>query len=143
MSAPFADTAHAYRSAGWAPIPLPVRGKFPPPTGWTGYAGAYPSGADVQAWADNGHGAGNIGLRLGDTVLGLDVDNYGDKPGEMTMLDAVDRLGPLPQAPRSTSRPDDSISGIRFYRIPAGRRWADVLGPGVEVIHHGHRYAVV
>jgi hypothetical protein len=76
-----------------------------------------------------------------ETVLGLDVDNYAGKPGAATLTEAVSRLGPLPDTPISTSR-DDGASGIRFFRVPAGRCWADVLGPGVELVHHGHRYAV-
>jgi len=70
------------------------------------------------------------------------VDAYGDKTGGASLKDAEDRLGPLPPTWRSTSRPDDPVSGIRFFRVPAGRQWADEIGPGVEVIHHGHRYAV-
>lgn len=144
MSAtPFADSAVDYHRRGWSPVPLPPGCKKPPPTGWTGYAAPYASGADVHEWARNGHATSNIGLRMPETVLGLDLDAYDGKPGLETMLAATDRLGPLPPSPRSSSRPDDPVSGIRFYRVPPGRRWADVLGPGVEIIHYGHRYACV
>lgn len=143
MSAtPYADAAADYKRRGWSPVPLPPGCKKPPPTDWTGYAAPYASGADVHDWASNSHATGNIGLRMPETVLGLDPDAYDGKPGLETMLAAVDRLGPLPPSPRSSSRPDDPVSGIRFYRVPARRRWADVLGPGVEIIHYGHRYAV-
>src|SRR5690606_8510731 len=38
---------------------------------------------------------------------------------------------------------DDPVSGIRYFRVPGGRRWSGELeGGGVEVVHHGHRYAV-
>lgn len=40
----------------------------------------------------------------------------------------------------STSR-GDGVSGIRLFRVPAGRAWRD-LGPGVETIHAGWRYVV-
>ncbi len=144
MSAtPYADAAVDYHSRGWSPVPLPPGCKKPPPTGWTGYAAPYVSGADVHEWASNGYATANIGLRMPETVLGLDLDAYDGKPGLETMLAATDRLGPLPPSPRSSSRPDDPVSGIRFYRVPPRRRWADVLGPGVEVIHYGHRYACV
>lgn len=139
---PYADAAATYRSGGWGPLPLPAGRKAPPPTGWTGYGAPLPSGADVADWADNGHGTGNVALRLPETVIGLDVDGYDGKPGAETLAAAVARLGVLPATPVSTSR-DDGVSGIRFYRVPAGRAWADVVGPGAEVIHHGHRYAVV
>lgn len=142
---PYANAAHYYRERGYNPVPLPVKKKDPPPVGVTGYNARPVSGADVQDWIDNGRTdgwkVGNVGLRLPETVLGLDVDAYGDKSGLQTFLEALDRLGPLPEAPLSTSR-DDGASGIRLYRVPGGRRWADELGPGVEVIHHGHRYVV-
>src|SRR4051794_34890295 len=69
----YAVAAPAYLARGWAPLPLPPRRKYPPPDGWTGYDAPYPSSADVQTWVeDRGHW--NIGLRLPDTLLGLDVD---------------------------------------------------------------------
>jgi len=150
MSTPYADSAMDYLSKGWSPIPVGYdeRGrlhqarKHRPPIGWTGYVGHRPSGADVADWAANGAGVANIGLRLPETILGIDVDNYDGKPGLVTMLAAVERLGPLPMTYVSTSRPDDEISGIRVYRVPPGRRWADQLGAGVELVHHGHRYVV-
>ncbi len=141
MSAPYADAAPIYLARGWAPIRLHPGTKAPPPPGWTGFDAPYPSGADVHEWATNGQGSGNVALRMPETVLGLDVDAYGGKPGAATLADATARLGELPPTPISTSR-DDGTSGIRFYRVPDGRCWADILGPGVEVVHHGHRYAV-
>jgi hypothetical protein len=140
-SYPYRDHGQAYLSRGWFPLPLPPGKKWPPPFGWTGYAGNWPNGQDVFEWAENGNGASNIGLRLSQDLLGLDVDAYDGKRGYETMLAAIDRLGPLPDTVCSTSR-DDGVSGIRVYRVPAGRCWADVLGDGVEVIHHGHRYIV-
>ncbi len=140
--APYAEAAMTYLSRGWAPIPLAPGTKSPPPAGWTGYDAPVPSGADVAEWSANGHGGGNVALRMPETVIGIDVDSYGGKPGAETLAEAEARLGPLPPTPVSTSR-DDGVSGIRFYSVPAGRCWADVLGPGVEIIHHGHRYAVV
>lgn len=136
----YSGVAHDYLSKGWSPLPLPAGRKAPPPKGWTGYAAPTASGADVQEWIDQGHGDGNVALRLPETVLGLDLDAYDGKSGADTMRDHISRLGPLPPSPRSSGR--EGASGIRFYRVPPGRSWADTLGPGVEVIHHGHRYAV-
>jgi hypothetical protein len=139
---PFAAAGLTYLQRGWGVIPLPVKAKAPPPEGWTGYGAPYASGADVTEWANNGKGDGNIGLRLRD-VLAIDVDNYGDKAGGDVFDAAVSRLGPLPDTWIATSR-EDGKSGIRFYRVPDAteHRWADVVGPGVELLHHGHRYAV-
>ncbi|HET7327645.1 MAG TPA: bifunctional DNA primase/polymerase [Nocardioidaceae bacterium] len=140
MPSPYADTARAYLDGGWSPIPLPYKEKFPPPVGVTGYSGAFVTEEMVEAYAKGG--PRNVGMRLPETVIGIDVDDYGDKGGGAALADAESRLGLLPPTWRSTSRPADLTSGIRFYRVPAGRQWADTVGPGVEIVHHGHRYAV-
>ena len=138
---PFRDAAHIYFARGWFPFPLPPAAKFPPPKGWTGYHAGYPSAADIQAWSDNGVGGDNIGLRMAPDQLAIDVDAYGDKLGAKTFAQALARLGPLPPTWSLTSR-DDGMSGMQVFRVPPGRQWADVLGPGVEIIHWGHRYSV-
>jgi hypothetical protein len=136
---PYATAAHAYRTAGWYPLPLPYGQKKSPPNGWTGRDGAWPSGADVQAWVED-HAGGNIALRMPPNVLGVDVDDYKDKPGA-AVLDALqDQHGLLPPTWTSSSR--GGRSGIRFYRVPEGLRWPGVLGPGIETIRYDHRYAV-
>lgn len=137
---PYADHAHTYRACGWAPLPLPPRAKKPVPNGYTGSAGAWPSGPDVQAWIED-HPGGNIALRLPPNVIGVDIDAYGTKAGRATLEQLEHDHGTLPDTWRSTSR-DDGTSGIRFYTIPEGLRWPGILGPGIEVIRHGHRYAV-
>lgn len=137
---PYADRAHDYHRNGWAPLPLPPRAKKHPPTGWTGTDGAWPSGADVHAWTEDQPG-GNIALRLPPNVIGIDVDAYANKPGGLVLAQLEHDHGALPPTWRSTAR-DDGTSGIRFYTVPEGLRWPSVLGPGIEVIRHGHRYAV-
>ncbi|NPC97885.1 bifunctional DNA primase/polymerase [Nocardioides sp. zg-DK7169] len=139
MASPY-DAADDYRAAGWlGTVILPRRKKSPPPTGFTGYDGTDPDDAQVAAWRRRG---GNIGLRLPSDVIGLDVDAYDDKHGGKVLAEAEARLGKLPPTWRSTSRDTDFVSGIRYYRVPPGRRWANVLGEHVELIHHGHRFAV-
>lgn len=140
VATPYADAAPGYLSLGWSPLPIPPGAKFPPPAGYTGHGGLYANGPDVYGWAQNGKGGHNVAIRLPDTVIGLDVDAYDGKQGEATMLEAIDRLGDLPHTYVSTSR--DDLSGIRLYRVPQGRTWADRLGAGVEVVHHGHRYVM-
>src|SRR5258705_13953316 len=82
MSGPYRVAAVLYFEAGWpGPLPLPVQAKREPPPGYTGAEGIYPSRADVQDWADNGKGHGNIALRLPDDVIGVDVDMYDGKQG--------------------------------------------------------------
>lgn len=137
---PYHRAARGYIEKGWSPIPLPHKKKSPPPSGYTGYTGAYVGLPEAQAWAKVG--GGNVALRMPDIVLGLDVDAYNGKNGAATLSESEGMLGPLPLTWRSTARPEDPVSGIRYFRVPAGRQWADRLGDNVEVIHHGHRYAV-
>lgn len=145
---PFALAAPAYLAKGWSPIPLPEGEKWPPPPGWSGYTGApRPSGADLHDWAENGYrslgvhwAAFNLGIRLPDDVVGLDVDQYDAKRGgdELRRLEA--ERGPLPPTYVSTSR--DNESGIRLFRVRrTGMRYKDPAD-GIEVIHHGWRYVI-
>ena len=150
------DTAEAAGYAGWdyqrqgwqRPIPIPGPddvhdGKNPPPAGYTGHAGLTPSGADIQAWTEDRAGD-NTAIVMHDGIVGIDVDHYGDKRGGDTIATHEKLRGPLPVGPRSTSRPDNPISGIRFYRVPEGATFVTVLdGGGVEIIQPHHRYAVV
>lgn len=138
---PFADAVDAYIAAGWlGPVPLPRRAKKSPPSGYTGDSGAYPSVADLDEWRAH-KGSGNIGLRMAPDVIGIDVDDYGDKTGGATLDDLIAELGPLPDTWISTSRLD-GVSGIRFYRLPEPVRLIGSL-PGIEIIQRHHRYAVV
>lgn len=139
MTGPYAEAASRYLEAGWSP--LPVRGKYPPPNGYTGRGGHVPSQADVLTWATGDEGGRNVGLRVPPTVLGVDVDAYGDKPGADTLARLVAECGPLPETATSTNR-DDGASCIRFYRVPAGYESVGGL-PGIEFIQHHHRYAMV
>src|SRR4051794_16780235 len=78
--APYANSAWPYRRAGWpGAIPIGRRAaqKSPPPTGYTGWAGRDPSGADVQAWIDGREGALNIGLHIPEGVYVPDFDVEG------------------------------------------------------------------
>lgn len=143
----YAEWAPKYWSARWAGVlPLPAGKKTPPPSGWTGYQGTYPSWPDIQAWIEE-HPDGNLGLRLPNTVVGIDVDNYGDKGGFATLQEAERRWGVLPPTVRSTARLDGK-SGIRLFRVPAGTELETVvtfpelgLG-GIEVVQFFHRYCV-
>lgn len=138
---PYANGWQTYHQLGWPGVlPLPARRKKWPPKGFTGDDGAMPSYADLLQWAEL-YPAANICLRLPDGVVGIDVDNYGDKPGALTIAGAENRWGPLPTSPRSTSRAD-GVSGIRLYRVPPGIRFVGELGPGVEIIQRHHRYLI-
>jgi hypothetical protein len=150
---PFA-TAEVYRTLGWTgTLPLPPASKSPPPPGFTGHAGKWPGPDDLARWRTSGyatkvnghleqHIASNIALRFPPNTIGFDVDEYGDKHGGGTMRLLRDKLGELPPTVRSTSR-RSGVSGIYLYRVPGGLTWPTELGPNVEIIQYGHRYAVV
>lgn len=132
--------AHQYHQLGWAPLPLPRGQKASPPTGTTGADGKWPTADDIDAWAATN--TGNIALRLPPTVIGIDVDDYDGKDGGGTLTNLEGQYGTLPPTWVSTSR-GNGTSGIRLYRIPDGVRLPGVLGPGIDVIQHHHRYMVV
>jgi putative DNA primase/helicase len=135
-------------------LPLGEREKASPPTGYTGEQGARVTDADIERWADtfprwnketkrnDQIPSINVALRLAPTVVGIDVDNYGSKTGHVNLLELERELGALPTSWASTSR-DDGVSGIWFYRIPAGHKFPGKPCADVEFIQHGHRYAVV
>ncbi|MEU4708044.1 bifunctional DNA primase/polymerase [Nocardia salmonicida] len=128
-------------NSGWSPFPLPVGQKFPPPDGTTGHCPDRDSDAALELFDDVADT--NIGIRAAGGVLGIDVDQYGDKRGADTLAALVDQFGPLPDTYRSTSRGPDNPSGIRFYRVPIGRQWKGKAGADIEIIQRTHRYAVV
>lgn len=137
---PFAHAFADYHAKGWlGTLPLPHRKKKSPPSDYTGYEGGYPSYADLHTWADEG--PRNICQRMRPDVIGIDVDAYGGKDGALTLSRLVQAFGALPPTYMSTSR-DDGISGIRYYRVPAGTKLMGSL-PGIEFIQKHHRYAVV
>jgi hypothetical protein len=146
LPTPYRDAAPTYRAAGWVGVlPIPAGTKRLRKVGWTGHDGAWPSGADIYAWADSddtAEGAGNIALRLPPGVIGIDVDNYAGKHGASTLAAAVASLGELPPTWSSTAR-SDGDSRIRLYRVPEGLRWPGQLGEHVEIIQTTHRYMLV
>lgn len=134
---PFTIAAPDYIGAGWTVVVLPQRRKAPPPMGTTGRPASAPTPETVARWRRNG---GNIAVRLPSTVVGVDVDAYGDKVALDTLSHLESKFGTLPPTWVSSAR---SIpSGIRWFRVPAGLEWSDV-GPGIELVWWGHRYAVV
>ena len=144
----YADAAQVYWDKGWRGVlPLNRGAKWPPPKGFTGYDGRDPSYADVLQWSEL-YPSGNICLRLPDGVIGIDVDAYGAKTGAAAFAEAVRRWGPLPNGPQSSSREDDTVSGLRLFRVPPGTLLEDVvvfseLAIGdIEVIQRHHRYVV-
>ncbi len=138
MATGYSDAAPVYYENGWSPLPLPRGEKASPPEGTTGASGRWPTVDEVQLWATQ-HTNGNVGLRLPDTVLGIDVDDYDGKGGGSSLAELVAKYGPLPDTWVSSSR-GYGTSGIRLFRIPAGVRFPGMLGNGIDAIQHHHRY---
>lgn len=141
---PFADHAARYFALGWPPIP--IRNRRPIAAGATGRNGQDLSAADIATWAES-DGDANIGLRMPNGVVGVDVDHYDDKTGGDTIAALEAELGELPSTWRSSARGADSPSGIRFYRIAP---WVELVGEldhegvsFVETIQRHHRFAIV
>lgn len=142
MTGPYASAAQLYRDAGWLGV-LPIVGKRVPPSGYTGYNATWPTDEIISDWI-NVRGHENIGLRMPDDIIGIDVDAYDGRKGLETIewfesqLDCV-----LPLTHRVSARTDGS--GIRFFRVPSGMSWKSDLGTNsnVEIIRSGHRFAMV
>lgn len=140
---PYEFAAWHYLQAGWSPLPLPPGEKSYPPVGYTGAKGRAAEPAMVKYWIKK-KGDGNLALRMSPNLIGIDVDNYGDKAGAATLAAAEAEWGQLPDTWRTTSR-TDGISGIRLFRIPTGLEWPGKLpqGGGIELCRFDHRYVIV
>lgn len=138
-SRPFGQGAVHY--VGWTGIiPIQRRTKVPFPgfTGRDGKQATYEQ--SVKGAEDRRYAVCNLALRLPLGMIGLDVDSYEDKPGGVTLERLEKDLGRLPDTWRSGSRmPEDTVSGIRLYRVPEDLEFDGVAGPGIDIVQHHHR----
>jgi hypothetical protein len=146
-ASPFGTTAVAYHMRGWLPFPLwdpdpatppayRARGKSAPPKGYTGRGAHNATREQLETWRDSGRFF-NLGSRMPDTVVAIDVDAY--HGGAETLADLEKRLGRLPATYTVTARSDGS--GHRYFAVEGRRVWRNP-GTGIEVLHWGWRYAV-
>jgi hypothetical protein len=150
-ASPFATTWKLYVDYGWqGPIPVDYLDKQPPPDGFTGFDGKWPTAGRLERWAEQG--PRNIALRLPDDVIGIDVDNYAklNKKGVRVVKSGAAQLaefeathGNLPPTWSSTKRDPTGASRIHFYRVPAGTTFPESIAADIDIIQFGHRYAVV
>lgn len=136
-----------YRDAGWRGVlPLPPAAKSPPPKGYTGYDGSWPTTAQINEWVAGRPEDSNLMLRVEYGVIGIDVDAYNSKKGGQTLAEAERRWGPLPSTYRSSARSDDEVSGVRIFRVPEDVLFRSVIefrdaGLGdIEIVQAHHRY---
>lgn len=138
---PFGAMANRYVAAGWLGV-LPLAGKKNIVKSLTGGEGI-DAGGDRQLLNEllYLHRDSNIGIRMPEGVVGLDVDDYGEKQGAQTLAALVEHLGPLPPTWTSTAR-GPGISRTHFFRYRGERRrWRNQ--PGIDIIQRGHRYSAV
>ncbi|XBA13417.1 DNA primase/polymerase [Gordonia phage Xenia2] len=150
-SRPFHNAWEEYVDKGWVPIPLKPKLKKPNDTGTTGRKNPLPKGtkelnAWIKEWADEAPAKANIGLRMDETVIGIDIDHYGEKNGYDQFLKMVEKFGELPPTVISTARPGGK-SGIRFYRVPSKHigklSWSGKASKHIDIIQYVHRFAAV
>ncbi len=143
---PFASAYALYVAAGWeGTLTLPYLRKAAPKPDYTGAEGRYPDHATRIRWAKRG--PDNIGIRLPNSVIGIDVDQYvkngKQKNGAVQLAEFESKYGRLAPTWRSTRRELENPSGIRFYRVPEGTVLPDKLDDDIDIIQWWHRYAVV
>lgn len=154
--AALAKATDVYYERGWHLIPVVIDpsagGKRPALPGTTGADGRYLDADEVKASLVHHRGTWpGIGIRATPGVVGIDVDAYGAKVGARVLRDLAadlpnlghEGLGPLPPTWRSSARPGDSVSGIRWYRYdPLKGDPSRDVGDDVETIRWGHRFGV-
>lgn len=141
---PFADAARELHDRGWHPIPLPPGQKSPPPDGYTGREGRNAGIGQVEAWITQQPTA-NVATRCPASVIGIDVDHYGEKEGGFALTQWRERhnLEQLPITYVTGSR-GDGVSGIYWFQI--SEACPELVGApvsGVEIVQRHHRYAVM
>lgn len=136
-----------YTEAGWqAVLPLPPRAKSPPPKGFTGYDGVWPTKAQIDQWVAEKPPDSNLMLRLEYGLIGIDVDAYQSKTGGQTLKEAEALWGALPSTYRSSARGEDDVSGVRLFRVPqgvlfrTGIKFDDLEIGHIDIIQPHHRH---
>lgn len=150
-SNPYTTSYALYQSLGWqGVIPVAYLDKAPPPDGFTGFDGKWPTKGRAERWASDG--PQNMALRLPDDVIGVDVDNYAKlnkrgvrvvKNGAAQLAEFEAKHGKLPPTWSSTKRDPTGASRIHFYRVPPGTVFPESIAADIDIIQFGHRYAVV
>lgn len=141
---PFSLAAMDYLAAGWHPFPArhtSDKSKAPCLKGVIGWDAIEVNVGLVERWSKEYPNA-QIGLRMPNSVIGIDIDAYDGKTGEDVARRMVLDWGPLPDTWVSTSRMDGS-SGIFFFRVKDSSSFVHNAGPGVEMIRSCGRFAMV
>lgn len=146
---PFSRSANAYWKRSWKPFPVKGKNEFIP-GGITGIKGKDPGWGQIQEWLDK-RPFSNVAVKAcGWIAIDVDHDPAEGKHGRDSLDKAERELGALPDTWTSTSWGPDSPRRHHFYKIPVGfsvrlseGRFVKRFGPDVDIVHAGHRYAVV
>ncbi len=149
----FGDNAPIYIEKGWnTPLPLPHGRKKYPPKDVTGNVPDVDPNV-IEGWLQSpGYHDANLGLRMPRIrryeIIGIDIDQYGSKTGWDTIQNITAEIGGWPATIKSSHRGNDfddpeSVSGIYYFRVPAGKKWVGKVGSSIEIIQRTHRYSVV
>jgi hypothetical protein len=120
--------------------------KSPPPKGYTGYDGQWPTDEQIDEWIVKNPSDSNLAIRVEYGVIGIDVDAYDVETGKQTLREAESRWGRLPFTYRSSARIDDDVSGVRLFRVPVGVLFCSVIEfrelslSDIEIIQPHHRF---
>lgn len=143
-SGPFSRSASAYFKRAWVPFPVKGKNEFIP-SGVTGIKGQNPNWARIQEWIEK-RPFSNVAVRANGWIA-IDVDG---QDGVVSLHKAEEELGGLPDTWFSTSWGEDTSRFQLFFKIPVGfsvrlseGRFVKRFGKAVDIIHAGHRYAVV
>jgi hypothetical protein len=112
----------------WAVLPL--RGKVPAIAGGRGVLDATTDTATVAAWWGGQYRHANLGARVPESMVVLDVD---PRHGGLDSLAELERgYGPLPETLTTISGRGDGGMHL-FYRRPPGRLSSARLGAGIDI----------
>lgn len=135
---PYHEAAVSYLMSGWNILVLPLGQKFPPPAGTTGVGGMdVDEEVSLIDWMEEG---GNIGLRMGEDMIGIDVDGIAGY-GVFKALEK--KLGALPIEYIVSSHRSHSEGFTAFFKVPVGTAFKGHAGANIDIIQHNHRYQVV
>jgi hypothetical protein len=125
------DAALELAAAGWRVFPL--RGKAPAiakEAGGNGVLDATTDPATITAWWTGRYRRCNIGARVPDPLVVIDIDpRHG---GHLTLAELEDEHGPLPETLTVLSGRGDGGRHLH-YRRPHGPLSASRLGAGIDV----------
>lgn len=134
------DRAAAVARAQWGPLPVKTGLKAPVPVGFNGADDPLPSYADWHAWIEQNPGAyENLGVRIPDGVVILDVDSYKGKGAWSRLMGSN-----WPPTVRISARGFDDGLGHWLYRVPPDRDPHSLpSGVGdIDVLRSWHRYTM-